>query len=274
MTQSPADTLQLPYGPGSISRHVLRRPEYMLGGMSALLLQLADPRVAAAVADHSDFAHRIFDRLRSTMDVMVEIGVGEPEDGRRALHEFRRSHRGVRGTTPDGSPYDARDPELRLWVFATLIATAMSVEARYADEFDEDDRRRYYMESLVMASVLGVEEAPPDLNAFRSYMATRLDSLQVTDQAREIARQVLSPHIGWIPGFVFAPLHVIAADLLPRQIRIAYGLRLSTTQRRWLRRIQALSRATLPRIPEPIRTFPVLHPLHGLRDHLMVAAGR
>lgn len=127
--------VELPFRPGTVSWGVLRRPVFLLGGMNALLLQLAEPRVAAGVAEHSDFSNRVFDRLRHTVELMVEIGLGEPSDAEQALRDMAEVHRGVEGSMPDGSTYDAADPELRLWVLATLIATVLKVEARYVGEF-------------------------------------------------------------------------------------------------------------------------------------------
>lgn len=261
------DDVELPFQRGTVSRDVLRRPVFLLGGMNALLLQLAEPGVAAGVAEHSDFANRIFDRLRHTIDLMVEIGLGEPDDAERAVTEMEEAHRGVAGTMPDGSTYDAADSELRLWVLATLIATVLQVEEAYVGEFGEDERSRYIEESQVVAGVLGVD-LPPDLGSFRQYMRNRLESLEVTTSARQIAGHVLYARIGLIPPMALAPLRVVTADLLPARLRAAYGLDLSPRQRRWLHRAQRLSRMTLPRLPHWIRTFPILRPASGVRELL------
>lgn len=259
--------MELPFQPGSVSRDVLQRPVFLLGGMNALLLQLAEPGVAAGVADHSDFANRIFDRLRHTIDLLVEIGLGEPSEAERAIDEMEAAHRGVAGSMPDGSTYDAADPELRLWVLATLIATVLQVEERYVGEFSEEERRRYIQESQAVAKALGVD-LPPDLESFRHYMRERLDSLEVTGDARHIADHVLHARIGMIPPAGLAPLRVVTADLLPARLRAAYGLYLSPRQRRWLRRVQRLSRIVVPRLPHWIRTFPLLRPASGVRELL------
>lgn len=255
------DEVGLPFVPGTISRDVLRRPVFLLGGMNALLLQLAEPGVAAGVAEHSDFSNRIFDRLQHTLEVMTVVGLAEPADARRALRDMGHAHRGVHGSLPDGSSYSADDPELRFWVLATLIATVLAVEEAYVGEFDEEDRRKYYQESREMARVFGVNHVPADLDEFRSYMRHRLSTLEVTDRAREVARRVLYPRIGWwLPPAFLAPLRLATADLLPAPLREAYGLRLSPAQEQWLRRFQAGSRAVIPRLPDWIRTFPVLRP--------------
>lgn len=258
--------VELPFQPGTVSRDVLRRPVFLLGGMNALLLQLAEPGVAAGVAEHSDFANRVFDRLRHTIELLAEIGLEEPSDAERAVHEMEEAHRGVAGSMPDGSTYDAGDPELRLWVLATLIATVLEVEKKYVGEFVESDRSRYYQESHAVADALGLGNLPPDIDSFRRYMCRRLDDLEVTAQAREVADHVLHARIGVIPPAVLAPLRVVTADLLPPRLRTAYGLHLSSRQRRWLRRMQRLSRMVLPRLPHWIRTFPLLRPTSGIRE--------
>ena len=260
--------VRLPFRAGTVSWDVLRRPVFLLGGMRALLMQISDPRIAAGVAEHSNFANRVFDRMRHTVELMMEVGLGDGTEAQRAVQEMDRAHRGVRGTMPDGSAYDAAQPELRLWVLATLIDTVLVVEATYVGEFQEEDRARYYRESLEVARVLEVGDAPQSLDEFYGYMTERSDRLAITDQARQIARHVLYPNLGWAPQWAFAPLRAITADLLPARVREGYELSLSPRQARWLGRFQALSRATLPRMPDRIRTFPLLRPIGGLKDRI------
>jgi uncharacterized protein (DUF2236 family) len=260
--------VSLPFRAGTISWDVLRRPVFLLGGMRALLLQISEPSVAAGVAEHSDFADRVFDRMRHTVEVMVEVGLGDSTEAQRAVVEMNQAHRGVCGTMPDGSPYDAAQPELRLWVLATLIDTVLVVEATYVGEFQDEDRARYYRESLEVARVLEVGDAPQSLDEFHGYMTERFDRLAITDHARQIAHHVLHPRLGWAPQWVWAPLRVITADLLPVRLRKGYGLSLSPRQATWLDRFQAMTRATLPRMPNWIRTFPLLRPIGGLKDRI------
>ncbi|HEX6299449.1 MAG TPA: oxygenase MpaB family protein [Acidimicrobiia bacterium] len=260
--------MSLPFRAGTVSWDVLRRPVFLLGGMRALLLQISEPGIAAGVAEHSDFTNRVFDRMRDTVELIVEVGLGDPTEAQRAVMEMNRAHRGVRGKMPDGSTYDAAQPELRLWVLTTLIDTVLVVEATYVGEFREEERARYYRESLEIARVLEVADPPQTLDEFHRYMTERFDSLTITDHARQIAHHVLYPDLGWTPQWSLAPIRAITADLLPARLREGYGLSLSPRQARWLRRFQALSRATLPRMPDWIRTYPLLRPIAGLKDRI------
>ena len=264
------------FGPGSVTWDVLRQPIYLVGGMRALLLQIAEPKIAAGVAEHSDVVNELFPRLQHTIDLMVIVGLGEPDEAQTALHRVHRAHLGVHGTLADGAPYHAHDPELKLWVLATLIDTVLVVEERYLGEFDEEARCRYYQESRQVARLFGIPETliPPDLDSFRAYMSQRLAGLEISDTARQLCNYVVRPRFRFVPSFLFAPLRPVAADLLPPRLRAAYGLSLTSRQRRLVRRWQAVSRAVVPRLPQWVRTFPLLHPLQGARDRLgPLAAG-
>src|ERR1700733_2781811 len=90
----------------------------IVGGARAILLQVADPVVAAAVARHSDFAHRPVERLRNTLTFPYAVVLGTADDANAAAAHVNRRHVPVRG---------ANDPDLQLWVAATLYDTATLV---------------------------------------------------------------------------------------------------------------------------------------------------
>ena len=254
-----------PFGPDSVTWDVLRQPIYLLGGMRALLLQLAEPKIAAGVADHSDVVNGLFPRLQHTIDLMVIVGLGEPDEAQTALQRAHQAHVRVHGTLADGAAYHAHDPELKLWVLATLIDTVLAVEERYLGEFDEETRCRYYQESREVARLFGIPETliPADLDSFRAYMGQRLARMEISDQARQLSTNVVRPRFRFLPSFLFAPLRPVAADLLPPRLCAAYGLSRTSRQRRFVRGWQVVSRAVVPRLPQWVRTFPVLHPLQG-----------
>src|SRR5271170_722788 len=115
--------------PSGVAWRVHREAVLLLGGRRALLMQIAHPAVAAAVADHSDFKRDPFGRLRRTVETMFTLAFGTPADAQAAYRRVDSVHGRVRGEIPaptgtTAAPYDARDPELLLWVQATLIDTA------------------------------------------------------------------------------------------------------------------------------------------------------
>ncbi len=224
-------------GPRSLSARLLGHPAVLLGGPRALLLQVAHPLVAAGVVQHSTFERDPYTRLARTFAVMHEIAFGSPRCSAAAAARLAAVHRRVRGVAPDGTPYAAGDPELALWVHATLVDTLLVVEQRYVGELDDGGRDRLYAESCRLAAPLGVPPAlvPTDRRAFRAYMVRMEEELLargVGEDARRIAAHVLHPP----PAVRLGPLgplgaraaarmvQAVTVDLGPRALCRAYGL--------------------------------------------------
>lgn len=238
-----------------VSWHVLQDATYLLGGMRAVILQLAEPGVAQGVAEHSDFVKDPFGRAERTLQLMQTVGLGDPHQANDAIREMRRAHAVVHGTMPDGAAYHAHDPDLQLWVLATLIDTVMVVEERYLGRFDDATRRRYYQEARQVADVFGMENMPETLAAFRAYMDERTEQIEVTDVARSLSRHVLRPRIRFVPKILLGPLRLMAIDMLPPPVRAAFDLSITDRQARWVGRAQAASRAVIPRLPSKVRRY-------------------
>jgi uncharacterized protein (DUF2236 family) len=237
----------------SIMRRVGGEVVLLLGGGRALLMQLAHPSVAAGVADHSGFEADPFGRLRRTLDATYTIVYGTAEEADLVARKLWAVHERVTGTG-----YRANDPDLLMWVHATLTDTALRLHARFLRTLDEDEAERYYQESTVVAEVLGVPRAiqPPSLSAFREYMREMVGSLEVTDTARQLAKAVLHPRLPFVvePGLVLA--RELTAGLLPRPLREQYGLRWDRNRKAALLLAGAASRQVLPRVPAVVRRAP------------------
>src|SRR5690242_20895899 len=104
----------------SIIRRVNRENVLILGGGRALLMQLAHPKVAAGVDEHSDFRARPVRRLRRTVRMTMAIVFGDRETALAAARAVNQAHAKVRGRS-----YRALDPDLLLWVHATLVDSAL-----------------------------------------------------------------------------------------------------------------------------------------------------
>ena len=211
---------------------VARERALLLGGPAALLLQLAHPLVAAGVRDHSDFRADPLRRLTGTMQATLTITFGDHDQAQAAASNVRRIHDRVHGTLataqgpwPVGTPYDAKDPQLALWVFATLVETAFGAYQLFVGPLSETDRAGYYEQSAPFAAAFGVEPPvlPESYEAFRSYYRDMLNNqLTVGDLAREQAAAVLHARLHGLP--VTPTGQVLAALLLPAPVRRAYRL--------------------------------------------------
>src|ERR1700704_4416978 len=92
----------------------------LFGGGRALLMQVAHPKGAAGVDEHSDFRRHPIRRLRRTLLMTMAIVFGDRETAMSAARTVNQVHGRVRGES-----YSAQDPELLLWVHATLGDTAL-----------------------------------------------------------------------------------------------------------------------------------------------------
>jgi uncharacterized protein (DUF2236 family) len=220
------------FRPDSWLRRLSGESVLLLGGGRALLLEVAHPLVAAGVAEHSRFREDPLGRLQRTLDAMSAIAFRERHEALEAARRVERAHARVRGRLshaagrhPAGTAYDGRDPELMLWVWATLVDTTLVVTDHFVGPLAPDAREAYYADQRVVARVLGIpaERVPSSAADFAAYFDAMLagDTLAVTDTAREIAAAVLEPAVS-LP--VTGIARILTAGLLPPRLREAFGL--------------------------------------------------
>jgi uncharacterized protein (DUF2236 family) len=228
------------FAPESVIRRVGNTPlTPFLGGGPAVLLQVAHPLVAAGVFHHSDFHRDLWRRLVRTLRALYLITYGTKSEAEQAGAAVEAVHAHVHGTTPTrlgrfpaGTAYSAADPELQLWVHATLVEASLTVYKRFVHSLSAEEQERYYQEMAFVARLFGTpaEVIPRSLADFRCYFADQLagTTITVTEPAREIAAVILEAPLP-APLRLLAPAHRLAsAGLLPERLRAEYGLRWST----------------------------------------------
>jgi uncharacterized protein (DUF2236 family) len=231
------------FAPGSVIRRVGNSPVTpFLGGGTAVLLQVAHPLVAAGVAAHSSYDRDIWRRLTGTLRALYLITYGSKAEAEWAAGAVKAAHARVQGRTntplgafPAGTAYSAEDPELMLWVHATLVYASLISYQRFEHELSDADQERYYREMAIVAELFGTPAGviPATLAGMRSYFAAQIDgeTISVTEPAREIARVVLRARLPG-PMRILNPAHRLATTaLLPPRIRREYGLHASALQR-------------------------------------------
>jgi uncharacterized protein (DUF2236 family) len=235
------------FAPESVIRRVGNSPlTPILGGGPAVLLQVAHPLVAAGVVEHSDYRRDLWRRLGHTLRALYLIAFGTKAEAERAGAVVQAVHARVQGTTevqlgrfPAGTRYSASDPELQLWVHATLVEVSLGVYQRFVRPLSPEECERYYQEMALVARLFGVpaEVIPPSLADFRDYFAAevRSDALAVTEPARRVASVILEAPLP-APLRLLVPAHRLStAGLLPPRIREEYGLRFGPLHSRGLR---------------------------------------
>jgi len=229
---NPPDALGL-YGPESEAWRLNREAMLLLGaGPRALLLQLAHPQVAAGVDEHSDFRTDPWARLQATLRSYLAIVYGTTTAARAEIRRLNELHRSIRG-----AGYAARDPDLSLWVHATLVDTTIVAYDAWIEPLPRAARERYYAETLPIGRAFGVpaDRLPPDLAAFDHYVAGMLSPagpVHPSAVARELAWHVLNPPLGpvlpplaAVPPAAYAWTLWPSIGLLPARVRAEYGFR-------------------------------------------------
>ena len=113
--------------PDSVSWRIFKNPvSLFVGGVAAVILELAEPRVRSGVWEYTGFRTDPALRIRRT-GLAAMITVYGPRSAAEAMIAMvRRLHERVRGTTPAGVSYHANDPELLNWVQATAALGSSS----------------------------------------------------------------------------------------------------------------------------------------------------
>ncbi len=248
------------FGPGSMSWRIDREALLLAGGTCALLMQLAHPSVAAGVAQHSDFRADPFARLRRTLTASYAIVFGTTRRAEGSLARMNAIHAAVRGAVPEtGAGYHALEPDLLLWVHATLVDTAIRLYHRYVAPLRPEEAQAYYAESRVIAMRLGTppRAVPETLDELRSWMARLIaeGTVGVSPTARSLAPSVLYP-TRVPPRFVWDAAHLISVSVMPPPIRRGYGISWSASRSRAMDRVAFASRRLLPLLPGFLREMP------------------
>ena len=199
----------------------------MVGGVSALLLQMLHPAALGGVWDHSDFRRDKTGRLRRTAQFVAGTTYGSKREAERLIDRVRSIHDRVEGVLPDGTAYSANDPDLLTWVHVAEASSFLAAYRRYRDPgFSIIDQDRYFDETALVAERLGARDIPRSRAAVETYLRTMRLQLRADDRTRSVAATLLeqpSPNPLLLP---FGKLLAGAAiDLLPAWARSMHGYR-------------------------------------------------
>jgi uncharacterized protein (DUF2236 family) len=240
----------------SITRRVNRENILLLGGGRALLMQLAHPKVAAGVDEHSDFRSHPIRRLRRTIRMTMAIVFGDRETALGAARAVNQVHANVRGRD-----YRALDPDLLLWVHATLAETALVTYETFVKRLAARERDEFYQEFKLLGELLGIPrdrfpDKHSDFEAYLDQMMSVEGPVRVDARALELVAQILRPPLRLLPGPLMLPLNVVTTGLLPPGLREQYRLPWGPGEQR----IYRLAVAALPKLiaitPPLIRVWP------------------
>jgi uncharacterized protein (DUF2236 family) len=205
----------------------------MVGGITALLVQMLHPGALAGVWDHSDFRRDMSGRLKRTAQFIAGTTYGDQAEAQGLVDRVRAVHARVAGTLPDGTPYSADDPDLLTWVHVAEVSSFLAAYLRYVDpNFPPQAQDAYFRETAEIARRLGAAGVPESRAEIAAYFHAARPQLRHDHRTREVAQALLSQSP---PSAAAAPAMSIAfdaaKDLLPDWAAALHGFRLSPPRR-------------------------------------------
>ncbi|HEY8573356.1 oxygenase MpaB family protein [Phenylobacterium sp.] len=205
----------------------------MVGGITALLLQMLHPAALAGVWDHSNFRHDMSGRLKRTARFIAGTTYGDRTEAQGLIDRVRAIHRRVAGTLPDGTPYSADDPDLLTWVHVAEVSSFLAGYLRYVDPaFPAAEQDRYYRETAEIARRLGATNVPQSRAEVAAYLDAMRPQLRYDHRTREVVQALFAERPPTAAaGPAMAAAFDAAKDLLPQWAADLHGFRLSAARR-------------------------------------------
>ena len=177
------------FAPDSLHWQVFKNPVVLgVGGIAAVLLELAEPRVRHGVWDHSTFRTKPFERMKRTGTAAMITVYAPRETAVSVIERVGRMHARVHGVTPCGKAYRADDPELLSWVGVTASYGFIEAYARLIGTFGDKERDAYYAESGASSAHYGANQTPQSLADQRSFFKYIAPSLEPSDILQDFIR--------------------------------------------------------------------------------------
>jgi len=202
-----------------------------IGGVAAVLLQLAEPSVRSGVWQSGGFQRDPLMRLRRTGFAAMMTVYGPRSAAEALIARVVRMHGQVRGSTPAGQAFHANDPRLLDWVQASAVFGFAEAWHRYAQALSAADRDAAFAESQASALLYGATGVPQAWAGWEALLAATAPTLE--------GSAILSDFLRTMAEAPFVP-----APLRPLQ--------------------RLLVRAAVEIVPEPVRSLPQLRG-RGLR---------
>ncbi|WP_210191699.1 MULTISPECIES: oxygenase MpaB family protein [Rhodomicrobium] len=223
--------------PDSVSWRVFKNPVALfVGGVAAVILELAEPAVRTGVWEHSSFRKYPVHRLQRTGMAAMMTVYGPRSVTEAMIASVVRRHDKVRGETPAGESYRANDAGLLNWVQATAGYGFAEAYHRYVRPLSPGELDRFYAEGGAAARLYGALGAPASVaerQALFDAMRHRLEPSPIVFEFLDIMRAA--------PVFP-APLRPMqrmlvraAVETTPDWVRARLGLTAEYGLRGWQR---------------------------------------
>lgn len=204
-----------------------------IGGIAAVLLEFAEPRIRSGVWDHSTYKADPIGRSKRTGLVAMLACYGPASTARAAIGSVNRLHGKVKGETPGGEKYRAMDPVLLDWVAATASYGFLTAYDRFVHPLSDADKNRFMRDSEAIGREFGARHTPQTIDAFMDMMAAlepRFEPHPIIFEFLDIIQSGrAAPNV---PRFLHRAIARASVSLLPDHIRqrLDLGVRFDLTR--------------------------------------------
>jgi len=204
-----------------------------IGGIAAVLLEFAEPRIRSGVWDHSTYKADPIGRSKRTGVVAMLACYGPASTAKAAIGSVNRLHGKVKGETPSGEKYRAMDPVLLDWVSATASYGFLMAYDRFVHPLSDADKDRFMRDSDAIGREFGARHAPPTIDAFMDMMASlepRFEPHPIIFEFLDIIQSGrAAPNV---PRFLHRAIARASVSLLPDHVRqrLDLGARFNLTR--------------------------------------------
>ena len=239
----------------SVSWQIFANPiALFIGGVAAVLLELAEPAVRSGVWDHSNFRRDPVTRLRRTGFAALVTVYAPCAEAQRMIAQVVRMHDRVTGITPEGAPYHANDPHLLRWVHATALWGFAEAYHRYVTPLTGAQKDSAFAEGREAARLYGVKIPPNNWAEWERLLEEMTPSLEDSAVLGEFLELMDNAPI--LPGWT-RPLQRLlvraAVELVPAPVRQFAALESRRISRSEARLVRGLGRSAglvpLPGLP-------------------------
>jgi uncharacterized protein (DUF2236 family) len=225
--------------PTEVSRRYMGQWRFVPAMVRAIVLQTAHPVISAGVSDYSTFRPHLWRRFNNTIDSLLRMVYGDPDEQAREIARLQRMHTRIGGVDTQGRAYSAQDPQAQAWVLLTLFEAVLTMCELSGEPMPAAEQEQLYAEQLELARRFGVsdEHLPATVAEFHTYFATVVaKDLELTAATRVLLEEFVAnmprPEAlaSWRPLWnllrsgAAGPGNAVIKSLLPAQYRERFGI--------------------------------------------------
>jgi uncharacterized protein (DUF2236 family) len=196
----------------------------MVGGLSSLIVQSLHPRALAAVWDHSDFRHKLKERLGRTAYFVAATTYGSEAMALNAIRRVNTIHANIRGVDLQGQPYVANEPKLIRWVHLVEVTSFLAAYQHLTKQpLSAQACDQYIFEMGRIGHMLGAVELPMTYASTHAELQAFSNELRFDARAQEVLKIIQAYPVDLLDQPWMALVLQCAFDVMPSWVLARMG---------------------------------------------------